>query len=331
MYLSLKKAMPKLSVIVPVYNVENYLPACLDSILCQTYSDFEIILINDGSTDTSGKICKDYAACDPRIRLIQQLNGGLSAARNIGLDHAKGDLIAFIDSDDTIQCDMFEIMATSILKNNADMAVCQFEMYGKKNISSKYMILRSSEKILEKLLASDKYGFFMWNKIFRREVIMNTRFLSGKLYEDISFYAEIALKIKCAIFIESTLYHYTQRDDSIVGSIFSPRKMDLIEANKQLRFLCQKEFKNLIFWVDTRLLLAGYGLLNRILLQDSISLYAKEYNEILKLIKRYQKNILNIPQRKRIFIYFLLYYPMLYKLMIKIYRFIIYTKKIFFK
>ena len=117
---------PLISVIVPVYNVENYLPRCLDSIINQTYTNLEILLVDDGATDNSGKLCDEYAQKDNRIRVFHKENGGVSSARNMGLDNATGEYIAFVDSDDYIDKCMYEIMLNSSVQNNADIVVCGY-------------------------------------------------------------------------------------------------------------------------------------------------------------------------------------------------------------
>ena len=121
--------MPKISVIVPVYNAEKYLHRCVDSILTQTFTDFELLLINDGSKDKSGAICDEYAAKDSRVRVFHKENGGVSSARNLGLDNAKGEWITFVDSDDWIVSDMYEKMLQKLVKNNADLCLCDINMY----------------------------------------------------------------------------------------------------------------------------------------------------------------------------------------------------------
>ena len=117
---------PKISVIVPVYKVEKYLPECIESVLAQTFTDFELILVDDGSPDNSGKICDDYATRDSRIRVFHKENGGVSSARNLGLDNARGEWIGFVDPDDWIEPDMYEQMYLAGTENNADFVWCDF-------------------------------------------------------------------------------------------------------------------------------------------------------------------------------------------------------------
>ena len=184
--------MSRLAVIVPVYNVENLLPRCLDSILAQTYRDFTLILVNDGSTDGSGKICDGYAEKDERIRVIHKENGGLSSARNEGIELQKkldNDLIAFVDSDDYIDPEMYGTMINALDKSGADIAVCLWSylhtdgaVYNPENdekISFPEETL-SGRVFLEKYLYSSPYNnglaIAAWNKVFRKPLFDSLRF-----------------------------------------------------------------------------------------------------------------------------------------------------------
>ena len=179
-----------ISVIVPIYNVEEYLPACIESILNQTYRDLEILLIDDGSTDNSGKICDEYAEKDKRCIVIHQQNKGLSGARNTGLDNAKGEYISFIDGDDYIHPQMLEILYEALLKGDYDFSMALYkEVYAKEQIQ-----LISSYSFNEICRDQLMYGLYnssnknntyremnfhaVWNKLYRRELINNTYFTS---------------------------------------------------------------------------------------------------------------------------------------------------------
>ena len=167
---------PKISVIVPVYNVEQYLPRCIDSILTQTFTDFEVLLIDDGSTDSSGKICDEYAEKDERIRVFHKENGGVSSARNLGLDNAIGEWICFSDSDDTMRNNYLQVMLSIEEKTNVDMIVCSI-------LRKKYSdrILTLQDFVYEKtqfgnlLCNLRKVGLLgvPWNKLFKAEIIKN--------------------------------------------------------------------------------------------------------------------------------------------------------------
>ena len=183
--------MSKISVIVPVYNVEKFIKRCLDSIINQTTKDLEIILVNDGSTDNSGKICDEYAKLDNRITVIHKENGGISSARNIGLDVATGEWIAFVDSDDYIEKDMYEVLYKTAIEKNVDICACFFKYLTVDNkilfnltqeqldMNGKY----NSKEFLE-LIYKDEYmnGICVatWNKIYKKNIFTRYRYICFK-------------------------------------------------------------------------------------------------------------------------------------------------------
>ena len=179
--------MSKISVIVPVYNVEQYLPQCLDSIINQTYKDLEIICVDDGSPDNSGKILDEYAKKDNRIKVIHQENGGLSEARNTGLDNATGDWISFVDSDDYVALDYYETMIKAVKENGADVVQCGHSVFSTqvdKTFSYKTKTVEGFINIIKNL----KRGY-VWNKLWKAELIQknNLRFYPKIYIEDILF------------------------------------------------------------------------------------------------------------------------------------------------
>ena len=182
--------MPEISIIVPVYNVEKYLTRCIDSILNQTFTDFELILVDDGSTDKSGVICDKYSKIDSRIKVIHSKNEGAAQARNYGLDIAKGKFIGFVDSDDYINRDMYQILYENINKYNCDICVCGHQSFQDK---VKVAFEDSKEEIIEfdNKLALKNYFLdyedservmytIIWDKLYRRELFKNLRFPKGK-------------------------------------------------------------------------------------------------------------------------------------------------------
>ena len=161
---------PLISIIVPVYDVEPYLRKCIDSILIQSYRDLEIILVDDGSPDNCGAICDEYAEKDKRIKVIHKKNGGLSDARNAGLDIATGEYIGFVDSDDWVMPDMYEYLYKAVKEYDADMSVCGYYDYWGKTISGRYcqdiQVYKGQEGI--KALLDLKFGNYVWNKLYKR-------------------------------------------------------------------------------------------------------------------------------------------------------------------
>ena len=198
--------MPKISVIVPVYNTEKYLRQCIDSILAQTFTDFELLLINDGSTDGSGAICDEYAQKDSRVRVFHQENGGVSSARNVGLDNARGEWITFCDSDDTIDESFLETMIEDC-NQNIDLIVSTMNKSGK--IDSEYYV----ERLLRR-----EYPPQLWGKLYRRKILDKVLCLPREIYwgEDLIQNVLVGLNLRGDVLLKPVcLYNYEINDNSI--------------------------------------------------------------------------------------------------------------------
>ena len=238
--------MVKVSVIVPVYNVEKYLTECIDSIVKQTFEDLEIILVDDGSTDTSGNLCDDWAKRDPRIKVLHKKNGGLSSARNAGLDVAKGQYISFVDSDDKIDKNFIKFLFNDIKDTNSDIACCNyysFDLNGrfKQGKSFQKRIVLTSIEGKEKLLMENYYKCYAWNKLYKYELFNNIRYPVGKLFEDIDTTYELFNKSNQISYRSTPLYYYRQRDNSITASSFTNKTYDLWNA---IMYIEKREIKN---------------------------------------------------------------------------------------
>lgn len=174
----------ELSIIVPIYKTELYLKKCIDSILNQIFKNFELILVADGSPDRCGEICDEYAKKDNRIKVIHKKNGGQASARNEGLDIAKGNYIGFVDSDDWLEPNMYEVLYNEIIKSNSIISICKITTSKKiKNKVKKIKILDSKEKIFDALLRENYLKWSVCNKLYKKEDIKNIRFLEGQIYE----------------------------------------------------------------------------------------------------------------------------------------------------
>ena len=220
----------KITVIVPVYNVENYLEKCLDSLINQTYKNIEIIVINDGSTDNSGEICQEYAQKDNRIVYIEKENGGLSDARNVGLDKMTGSYVTFIDSDDWIEQDYIETLYKKIVEYQADIAVGNYYSYNEDEETYYFHIYGDSyyEKvydnisIFENLYESQEMKSFAlisaWGKLYKAKLFDYLRFDKGKLGEDGYFNQKMYLSVNKVVYLNKGLYAYRQRSGSITNT-----------------------------------------------------------------------------------------------------------------
>lgn len=206
----------KISVIVPVYNTERFLVECLESILNQTWKNIEVILIDDGSTDSSGQICEQFAMQDERVQVIHQENQGVSHARNIGLKKASGDLVSFIDSDDTLELDMYELLVEIMEKNKADIVHCGYKHILNDEIrfvhNTKRIYVQNTREALECFVSGKLFGGGLWNKLFCRELIEPLSFREDlKINEDILFNFEAFCRAKKTVFADYTKYNYIAR------------------------------------------------------------------------------------------------------------------------
>lgn len=213
-----------ISVIVPVYNVEKYLEKCIKSIAGQTYSNLEILLIDDGSTDNSGALCDEYAKNDSRIRVIHKENGGLSDARNTGIVHSTGDYLVFVDSDDYVHSEFIEKLYNAMKKSDSDMSICNFSrVFDHDKINDNEVCVDeviTSRQAIQKLFEKGSVYFIVaWNKLYKRKLFENVKFPVGRINED-EFVAHRLLgqckKIAC---IQDSFYYYLQRSGSIMGNL----------------------------------------------------------------------------------------------------------------
>lgn len=229
------------SVIVPIYKVEKYLRSCVDSILQQTFSDIEIILVDDGSPDGCGAICEEYAQKDKRVRVIHKENGGLSDARNAGLDVCRGDYIVFVDSDDCIHPQMIEKLYQYCEKYEADLAICEFQEF-QEGTQPDRKILRDEipdVKIIEKteimtqLKSRNLITVVAWNKLYKAPLFTSLRYKKGYLHEDEFLIHQILQKCNRIVYTNERLYYYLRREGSITGRISMKYIQDELKAYQE--------------------------------------------------------------------------------------------------
>ena len=230
---------PLITVIVPVYNVEKYLKKCLDSIVSQTYNNLQIILVNDGSTDNSAAVCARYLKKDSRIELIEQENAGLSAARNVGIERAKGEYLAFIDSDDVVDSDYIEYLYNLIVESGADMSICgireSYDSGKERNLSRGYknVIIERSD-CLKRMLLEQGYNCSAYAKLYKRELWGDIAYPYAKHYEDLGTTYRYILRGHKVAFGSEAKYEYFIRKGSISHSKFSMKKLDIVELTDQM-------------------------------------------------------------------------------------------------
>ena len=244
--------MCKLSVIIPVYNVEVYIEKCLDSIARQSYNDFEVIIIDDGSTDHSSQIISRYIRSDSRFFLFQQVNRGVSAARNTGLKMARGEYITFVDPDDWIDKDMYSIMLKGAFQDNYDIIICNWFVANEDGTISKHLIsgqidIRSNCDLLTEI---KKIGACVWNKIFRAALINEWFPEEISIGEDWLFLASYCKNDIYTLYIDMPLYYYRSRADSAMNNVDNKRFLSVI-ANRKIVDISKEISKKCYYIIES--------------------------------------------------------------------------------
>lgn len=254
------------SIIVPVYKVEEYIDTCIQSILNQTYENIEVILVDDGSPDNCGGICDNYAVKDKRVKVVHKVNGGLSSARNAGLDIMQGQYVAFIDSDDYVTENYIEVLYTAIRDHQADIAicteeyVCNLENGETKKISRPYRefigkLIMTPDEALAYSLCQDLYEASAWAKLYKAKLFKNIRFPVGYAYEDQGTVYKAFLKSSCVVAINDRMYFYLQRNGSILHTRGSSKRFwDGVEMVEKETSDIVKAYPNLMQPAASRLL-----------------------------------------------------------------------------
>lgn len=243
---------PQISVIVPIYNVEKYIHKCIDSILSQTFTDFELILVDDGSPDKCGDICEQYAIKDDRIKVVHKENGGLSDARNAGMKYVNGIYIVFVDSDDWIESTMIEEMVKLIDEYNADIVQIGFYYAYKDYLlyDDRYCcendkpVVLDNFSLMKELVINERVKNFAWGKLYKTELIKDIPFKKGVLFEDVFWAHQVMQRVDKYVLSNKPLCYYLQREDSIVAT-YSTRNLDIIKGLKERHEFIEKYYPNL--------------------------------------------------------------------------------------
>lgn len=283
-----------ISIIVPIYNVEQYLPTCIDSILAQTYRELEIILVDDGATDNSGKICDQYAAKDNRIRVIHKPNGGVSSARNAGIDAATGGVIGFVDGDDTIDSEMYKTLYADMCEHSADIACCGYRtLRGEKTEirqeTGELTILNQRQGLIN-FLSGEKIQPNVYCKLYRAELFNGLRFNNDIHFgEDLLINFYLFQRAKKSVFCDLCLYNYLKRENSCTGSRFGEKNIEGIYVQRVIL----KELEN----SDSEIFEYGESMLIKALVytyNDSLSCpeYEGLRQEILVELKKKRRKII---------------------------------------
>lgn len=280
---------PLISVIVPIYNIEKYIERCIVSIICQTYQNLEIILVDDGSTDRSGQICDGYAERDVRIKVIHKENGGLSDARNVALDVAQGEWITFVDGDDFLAGTAIESMYRTAEISAAQIVCCLYklayegqETFFNEDYVENEISVYSQEEALDKMLRQSEFNNSAWAKLYKTELFNGIRFPKGKLYEDTgTTYKLFALSGRVA-FIRIEGYCYFMRSGSIQNSKFTKKKMVELKFAKEQKEYLDARFPELELATTDRLVSSCFHILFSVMGQKEFEAEQKEVEQIIR-------------------------------------------------
>lgn len=320
---------PCVTVIIPVYNVASSIHRCLNSILAQTYQNLEIILIDDGSTDASGAICDEFARNDRRIKVIHQDNRGLSGARNVALNIATGDFVAFVDSDDSVAPDLIQRLIELRNQFSTKIAICSFQEIVESakprpesppqpdksvQISNAQARSASTTATLIDMLCDRGFTVSAWGKLYARDLFQNIRFPEGKLYEDVGTTYKLILLCDQIAISPAPLYNYYQTPDSITQRGFSLQKLDLITLTDQMcaaisawsKTRPASERSQLEYLTKKRRMHARFSILRQMVLINQKTLrpsdrqaFFSHRKAIIRYLKTHQADVLRNPLATR--------------------------------
>lgn len=292
----MKKSKPVISVIVPVYNVEKYLKKCVDSIRKQTFYDIEIILVDDGSEDSSGQMCDEMAEQDSRIHVIHQGNRGLSSARNTGIAVAEGEYIGFVDSDDYIEKDMYELLHHNLMREKADLSICgMYDCYqGRKCAVNTpyYQVMDAQEAIRVIFEGKSAGGASAVNKLYKKTLFQSVLYPEGKTSEDAFVIVKLLMACDCIVADSKQKYYYYHRENSITTQKFTEKQFDVIEAYQKNEILIRKYYPKIISAALGRLCWANFIVIDRMILSHAERKYEKEAGEIVSFLRRHCRDVM---------------------------------------
>lgn len=299
----MKKAEELISVIIPVYNVKPYLRTCAESVFAQTFRNLEIILVDDGSTDGSGELCDELAAEDSRVRVIHRTNGGLSVARNTGINACTGDFLYFLDSDDVISSVTLAHLWTASIRTGADVAIGDFLRFSgmdvpqeRRNFSTKAL---DTEETLRRMLMNNGFGHQAWGKLFRRGMWENFRFPEGLLYEDYAVIYDVMLQAEKTAVVTDALYFYRMQENSIMHSRIGERNLSLLDTADRVAKLVQDKYPSLREPAVRQLVVTNMRFLSD-MLETDYHLYPEAQQRIIQTVKEHRKEFMKSKNVRRV-------------------------------
>lgn len=299
----MKSSEDLISVIVPVYNVKPYLRMCADSVFAQTFRNLEIIFVDDGSTDGSGEICDELAAEDSRVRVIHQENGGLSAARNTGIDASRGAFLYFLDSDDAISPVTIAHLWTACIRTRADVAVGDFMRFTETEVPQERKIFTSqafgTEEALRRMLMNEGFGHQAWGKLFRRSLWETLRFPKGLLYEDYAVIYDVMLGAEKITAVTDAMYFYRMQEGSIMHSRIGERNLTLLDTSDRVTKMLSEKYPSLR-GPAVRLQVVTYMRFLSDMLETDYRLFPEVQGRIIDTVKSLKKEFMQAPGVRRV-------------------------------
>lgn len=287
----------KISIIVPAYNIESYIEKCLNSIINQTYKELEIIVVNDGSTDHTPDIINRIAMIDKRIIVIHKPNGGLSSARNAGLDRTTGDYIGFVDGDDFIAEDMYELLLKNMMNTDSEISICKVQRiyknhFIKESDSNKQVVLNNVEG-LRSLLEGTIIHHYAVDKLYNKRLFETIRYPEGKIFEDVFTTYKLFAQSKRTVYCDASKYFYVQRANSILRKSFNEKKLEYLEAVNEMAIFINENYKELSDYPQYCYAIANCALLLE-LLKYNFKYPQNDFNKIGTMLSRNIRNSLGV-------------------------------------
>ena len=287
---------PKISIIVPVYNLENYIEKTIEQLISQTYKNLEIILVDDGSTDKSLELCNTFAKRDNRILVVHQKNQGVSVARNTGIKHATGEYIGFFDGDDDIESDIFEFLYNNLVKNNADISICGVTIVNPdnsvNNISTGKQIIWNTPQDYIKALFKGTTTMNVYTKLFKAEICKNTLFPTDLRTNEDKFYCfTTALKANRICLNDISKYTYYRRAGSATVMNFTEKFFDSIKSSDMMVDICKEQCPEILNNAHANKLATVLRTYKLMILRNGLKAFPKETDEIKTYIKNFDKSI----------------------------------------